>query len=138
MTLKTMLFHMLRLITHQLQIFWSIVATIFVFMMYNFFGGQIPSQYFFHYKTMFKYITITVPRRMSFYKDVDIFFVFIPTALKMIRAVTAHSNRSTRSRAIFSFRARWFDTKFFLTHGTDFSHKDIMPYPTGIIVPMST
>lgn len=112
--------HVLRLRFYQLQIFWSIITSILILVMYDFFYTQITTKNRFDNQPMFEHISIAVSRWVAFCKNVDISLMKVSAPFEMIRPMTNHPNCTTLSRTKLLFGPYNFDRRF--AHTTWLSH----------------
>jgi len=66
---------MFTAITTQIKIFWSIIKSVPIFVVDNFFRFQISSKHFFHYKAVFSNISLFSGKRMVFFHNIIIRFL---------------------------------------------------------------
>ena len=127
---------MSRTVGKQHKVIDMIIKSITIYMMNNFFFKKIPTNMFFHYKSMFKNITLFSSERMFRRKNINIFFtnefstfpfrIFISSYCGMFFSFVPRYPIFTRycktlSRTILrtaSFYYRWICSKFFSTNDT--------------------
>lgn len=97
-TLWIMLGHVSRLARVNLKVLYSIIASLLVLVVNNFVWFKKSPKTFFHHKTMFKNISISISKRMPFRKDVDVSMVNHSPAFIIERAMASHLFSPTLDR----------------------------------------
>lgn len=96
----TVFIKMSRLTSMKLKVFNSIVRTVMIFVVNNLLRGKKSSKAFFHHKTMFKNVSVSISSWMTFFKNVYIAAMRKLSTLIVVWSMSSHSNGTTRLRAV--------------------------------------